>query len=98
MSVGIYRVRGRKGSPRRARWYPGTSTPPYQGPDCPGTFAGLVSASLPQGARHRTPYPERHRSPPNPMKTDLAARAWRLATVIGPLLAIALTLAAGRRW
>jgi hypothetical protein len=32
------------------------------------------------------------------MKTDLAARAWRIATVIGPLLAIALTLAAGRRW
>jgi hypothetical protein len=32
------------------------------------------------------------------MTTDLAARAWRIATVIGPLLAIALTLAAGRRW
>ena len=32
------------------------------------------------------------------MKTDLTTRAWRIATVIGPLLAIALTLAAGRRW
>ncbi len=32
------------------------------------------------------------------MNTDFAARAWRLATVIGPLAAIALTLVAGRRW
>lgn len=29
---------------------------------------------------------------------DLKTRAWRLATVLGPLLAIALTLVAGRRW
>lgn len=32
------------------------------------------------------------------MFTDLATRAWRVAIVIGPLVAIALTLAAGRRW
>lgn len=32
------------------------------------------------------------------MTTDLATRIWRLAVVIGPLVAIALTLAAGRRW
>ena len=32
------------------------------------------------------------------MRTDLATRAWRLATVLGPLVAVALTLAAGRRW
>jgi hypothetical protein len=32
------------------------------------------------------------------MRTDLTARAWRIVTVLGPLLAIALTLAAGRRW
>jgi hypothetical protein len=32
------------------------------------------------------------------MTTDLATRIWRVATVIGPIVAIALTLAAGRRW
>jgi len=32
------------------------------------------------------------------MRTDLATRVWRLATVLGPLVAVALTLAAGRRW
>ena len=32
------------------------------------------------------------------MANDLIARAWRLAVTIGPLVAIALTLAAGRRW
>lgn len=32
------------------------------------------------------------------MHTDLATRIWRIATVIGPILAIGLTLTAGRRW
>lgn len=32
------------------------------------------------------------------MSSDLATRIWRVATVIGPLVAVALTLAAGRRW
>jgi hypothetical protein len=32
------------------------------------------------------------------MTTDLTTRIWRFATVVGPLVAIALTLAAGRRW
>ena len=32
------------------------------------------------------------------MANDLIARAWRLAVAIGPLAAIALTLAAGYRW
>ena len=32
------------------------------------------------------------------MTTDLTTRVWRIATVIGPIIAIALTLAAGRRW
>jgi hypothetical protein len=32
------------------------------------------------------------------MRTHLTTRAWRLATVLGPLVAVALTLAAGRRW
>ncbi len=32
------------------------------------------------------------------MRTDLSTRIWRVATVLGPLLAIALTLVAGRRW
>jgi hypothetical protein len=32
------------------------------------------------------------------MANDLIARAWRLAVTIGPLVAIALTLAAGQRW
>jgi hypothetical protein len=32
------------------------------------------------------------------MFTDLATRVWRVTIVIGPLVAIALTLAAGRRW
>lgn len=32
------------------------------------------------------------------MTHDLAARAWRVAMTLGPLVAIALTLAAGRRW
>lgn len=39
-----------------------------------------------------------HPEPTAPMTTDLATRVWRLAIVIGPLVAIALTLAAGRRW
>ncbi len=29
---------------------------------------------------------------------ELTHRAWRIAVTIGPLIAIALTLAAGRRW
>jgi hypothetical protein len=32
------------------------------------------------------------------MKNDLVTRMWRFATVIAPLVAIALTLVAGRRW
>lgn len=32
------------------------------------------------------------------MSTELTTRVWRIATVLGPLVAIALTLAAGRRW
>ena len=32
------------------------------------------------------------------MTRDLVNRAWHIATVIGPLVVIALTLAAGRRW
>lgn len=32
------------------------------------------------------------------MSTHLADRVWRLAVVIGPIVSIALTLAAGRRW
>lgn len=32
------------------------------------------------------------------MKTNLTYRLWRLAVTLGPIIAIALTLAAGRRW
>lgn len=32
------------------------------------------------------------------MFDNLVTRAWRLATVVGPIVAIALTLVAGRRW
>jgi hypothetical protein len=32
------------------------------------------------------------------MTKDLISRAWRLAVTIGPLAAIALTLAAGFKW
>jgi hypothetical protein len=32
------------------------------------------------------------------MIKDLAARTWRLALTVGPLVAIALTLAAGLKW
>lgn len=32
------------------------------------------------------------------MFDHLVTRAWRLATVVGPIIAIALTLVAGRRW
>lgn len=32
------------------------------------------------------------------MTHDLLVRAWRVAVIVGPLVAIALTLAAGRRW
>jgi hypothetical protein len=32
------------------------------------------------------------------MKTELTTRIWRIVTVVGPLVAIALSLAAGRRW
>jgi hypothetical protein len=32
------------------------------------------------------------------MTNDLIARAWRLAMTIGPLVAIALSLAAGIKW
>ncbi len=32
------------------------------------------------------------------MAKDLIARAWRLAVTIGPLVVIALTLAAGIKW
>lgn len=32
------------------------------------------------------------------MNNDLVARAWRTAMILGPLVAMALTLVAGRRW
>lgn len=32
------------------------------------------------------------------MQTHLSYRIWRLAITLGPIIAIALTLAAGRRW
>jgi hypothetical protein len=32
------------------------------------------------------------------MAKDLIARGWRLAVTIGPLVAIALSLAAGAKW
>ena len=38
------------------------------------------------------------RSEPTQMAKDLVARAWRLAVTIGPLVAIALSLAAGTKW
>ena len=37
-------------------------------------------------------------SEPTQMTNDLVARAWRLAVTIGPLVAIALSLAAGYKW
>ena len=44
--------------------------------------------------------PTKHSSDPepSPVTRDFLARAWRVATIVGPLVAIALTLAAGRRW
>jgi len=36
--------------------------------------------------------------PSIPMQHDLLVRAWRVATILAPIVAIALTLAAGRRW
>ena len=39
-----------------------------------------------------------NRSEPTKMAKDLIARAWRLAVTVGPLVAIALTLAAGYKW
>ena len=39
------------------------------------------------------------RSPePAQMLKDYAVRAWRIAVTVGPLVAIALTLAAGLKW
>ena len=38
------------------------------------------------------------RSEPTQMAKDLIARAWRLAVTLGPLVAIALSLAAGAKW
>jgi hypothetical protein len=32
------------------------------------------------------------------VKNNLVYRAWRVASIVGPIVAIALTLAAGRRW
>ena len=32
------------------------------------------------------------------MLKDYASRAWRIAVTVGPLVAIALTLAAGLKW
>lgn len=46
-----------------------------------------------RSAAHGLPSPE-----PTDMHSTLAFRLWRLAATIGPLAAIALTLAAGRRW
>ena len=70
--------------------------PPYQGPDCFGTIARLAS-----GIRHFRP----SRAPPSgdlqgahPMFTTLFDRIWRISVTAGPLIAIALSLAAGRRW
>ena len=40
---------------------------------------------------------DNHRSA-HPMLKDLAFRSWRVAATVGPLVAIALTLAAGLKW
>ena len=91
MSDGIYRV-GPSVRYRRPR------TPRYHRRDCPGTFAGLVSRSVIQEPSYGGPTKHSSDPEPSPVTRDFLARAWRVATIVGPLVAIALTLAAGRRW
>jgi hypothetical protein len=74
--------------------YQGTSTPPYEGPDCP-----MDPSATSLTVRFRAPPPGApvNRSP-RTMKSHLSYRLWRLAVTVGPIIAIALTLVAGRRW
>jgi hypothetical protein len=68
----------------------------YEGPDCPGTIAEdslrVPTSGMPRGPSLATPEPEHHMSHP------LVGRVWRVCVALGPIIAIALTLAAGRRW
>jgi hypothetical protein len=96
---GIYRVRAaatrRDGHGRPRAQYPGPIAGWYEGPDCPGTPAG-DSLRFPcgdaQGAQPGIAGAHRLMSHP------LLDRVWRACVALGPIVAIALTLAAGRRW
>ena len=75
--------------------YPRPMAGQYEGPDCPGTIAG-DSLRVPPAGIVRGPVgttgAHRHMTHP------LIHRVWRLCVTLGPIIAIALTLAAGRRW
>src|SRR5262245_41542688 len=88
-------VRGGSDPSGVGSWYWGPRTTPYHRPGCDRTDRGRRLAIHPSLGRE-PPIP---RSPePAQMLKDYASRAWRIAVTVGPLVAIALTLAAGLKW
>ena len=76
-------------------WYWGTMRDRYHRADCGGEGFGRRLAIHPREGR-TTPNP---RIPePALMIKDVVARSWRFAVTVAPIVAIALTLAAGLKW
>lgn len=66
----------------------------YHRPDCGGQGCGRRLALHPRRVGQRpTPHPELAL-----MIKDVVARSWRFAVTVAPIVAIALTLAAGAKW
>ena len=75
--------------------YPRPMTWGYEGPDCLDTVPGdslRVPCGDALGAQPGTAGAHEH------MNHPLVVRAWRVCVTLGPIVAIALTLVAGRRW
>jgi hypothetical protein len=68
----------------------------YEGPDCPGTIERdtfrVPHRGMPRGPSLALAGAHGHMSHP------LVDRVWRACVVLAPIMAIALTLTAGRRW
>ena len=56
-----------------------------------------MAVGSPSTPRGRTVLTPANRSMPSMIK-DFAARTWRIAITVGPLVAIALSLVAGAKW
>ena len=71
--------------------------PPYHRPDCPRTLRRSRFTFPHAGDPVVAPVVERGPDR-TPMSNDRITRIWHLAVAVAPLVALALTLVAGRRW